>query len=76
MSRGGGLILDGNQKGGEVSEHIAAKVEVNPHMLSTLKNEESIWSMKPGGKFDTSMVGPQGIFLPLVKRKIGQDYSK
>ena len=42
MSRGGGLLLDGNPKGYEVAEHIATKVEVNPRMLSTLKNEKSI----------------------------------
>ena len=36
------LPLDGNPKGCEVVEHIATKVEVNPQMLSTLKNAESI----------------------------------
>ena len=51
MSRGGRLLLDGNPKGYEVSEHIATKVEVNPRMLSTLKNAKSISSMNPGGKF-------------------------
>ena len=42
MSRGGRLDLDGNPKGYKVAEHIATRVEVNPQMLSTLKNEEYI----------------------------------
>ena len=42
MSRGRRLILDGNQKGYEVAEHIATKVEVNPWILSTFKNAKSI----------------------------------
>ena len=45
ISRGGRLIMDRNTKGCEVAEHIAKKVEVNPQMLSTLKNVKSIWSM-------------------------------
>ena len=51
MSRGGLLILDGNKKGYGVEEHIATKVEVNPCMLSTLKNAIFILSMNPGVKF-------------------------
>ena len=31
--------MDGNPKENEVAEHIATKVEVNPRMLSILKNE-------------------------------------
>ena len=42
MSRGGRLLLDGNTKECEVAEHIATKVEVNPHMLLTLENTKSI----------------------------------
>ena len=42
MSRGGHLLLDGNTKGYEVADHTATKVEVNPQMLSTLKNAKSI----------------------------------
>ena len=75
MSRGGRLLLDGNPKGCEVAEHIATKVEVNPWMLSTLKNEKSIWSMNPGENFKTSVVGPLEILFALVKRKIGQGSS-
>ena len=42
MSRGGHFLQDGNPKGYEVAEHIYTKVEVNPRMISTLKNEKSI----------------------------------
>ena len=42
MSRGGRLLLDGNPNGYEVAEHIFTKVEVNPRMISTLKNEKFI----------------------------------
>ena len=42
MSIGGLLILYRNPNGYEVAEHIATKVEVNPRMLSTLKNAKSI----------------------------------
>ena len=61
MSRGGRLHLDGNPKGYEVAEHIATKVEVNPRMISTLKNAKSIRSMNLGGDFETSVVGPLGV---------------
>ena len=70
------LLLDGNPKGYEVSEHIATKVEVNTQIISTLKNKKSIWSMNPGGNSETSMVGPLGILFVLVKRKIGKVSSK
>ena len=40
----------GNPNCYRVEEHIAKKVEVNPRMLSALKIEKSIWSMKPGGE--------------------------
>ena len=76
MSRGVRLILDGNPKGCEVAKHIATKVEINPRMLSTLKKGKSIWSMKQGGYFETSVVVPLKILVYLVKRKIGQCYSK
>ena len=36
------MILDGNPKGYEVAYYIYKKIEVNPRMLSTLKNVESI----------------------------------
>ena len=75
ISRGGRLLLDGNPKGYEVADHIATKVEVNPQMLSTLKNAKSIWSFNPGGNLETSMVGPLGILVALVKRQIGQGSS-
>ena len=45
MSRSGRLLLYGDPKGYEVEEHIehiATKVEVNPPMLSTLKNKKPI----------------------------------
>ena len=75
MSRGGRLLLDGNPNGYEVAEHIATKVEVNPRMHSTLKNSESILSMNPGEIFGTSVVGPLGFLVSLVKRQIGQGSS-
>ena len=76
MSVGGILIMYGNPKGYEVAEHISTKFEVNLQMLSTLKYAKSIWSMKPGANFDTSMVIPMLIFVALVRRQIGQGYSK
>ena len=42
FSRSGILLLDGNINGYDVANHIATKVEVNPWMLSTLKNAKSI----------------------------------
>ena len=42
ISRGGRLLLDGNQKGYEVAEHIVKNVDVNTQIPSTLKNTESI----------------------------------
>ena len=72
MSWGGRLILDGNPKGCEVSEHIATKFKVNPRILSTLKNAKSIWSMNPGANFETSVVGTLVFLVDLVRRKIGQ----
>ena len=38
MSRGGSLLLGGNQKGYEVEEHIVTKVELDPRIIATLKN--------------------------------------
>ena len=76
MSRSGRLLLDGNPKGYEISEHIATKVEVNQRMLSTLKNEKFMWSMKPLEHFDISVVVTLVISVDLVKRKIGQGCSK
>ena len=67
--------MDGNTKGYEAAEHIATKVEVNPRMLLTLKNEKSILSMNPGANFETSVVGPLEILVALVKRQIGQGSS-
>ena len=76
MSRGGRLLLDVNQKWYEVTEHIAEKLEVNPRMLSTLKNAKSIWIMNPGAILETSVVVPLGILVALINRQIGKDYSK
>ena len=67
MSRGGHLLIDGNPNGYEVSAHIATKVEINPQMISTLKKTKSIWNMKPGANFETSVVGTLGILVALVK---------
>ena len=75
MSIGGRLLLYGNPNGYEVAEHIDTKVQVYPQMLSTLKNDKSIWSMNPGEDFETSVVGPLGILVALVKRYIGQGSS-
>ena len=36
------LPIDRNPKGYEEAEHIATKFDVNPWMISTLKNEKSI----------------------------------
>ena len=74
--RGGRLLLYGNPKGYEAAEHIYTKFEVHTQMISTFKNKESIWSMNPGENYKTSIVGPMGILVALVKRKIGQGYSK
>ena len=68
MSRDGSLIMDRNSKGYEVAEHIATKVEVNPRIISTLKNAKSIQSMNPGVDLETSVFGPLGILVALVKR--------
>ena len=51
MLRGRRLLLDGNRKGYEVAEHIVKKVEINPHMLSILKNEKYILSMTSAVNF-------------------------
>ena len=75
MPRYGRLLLDGSQKWYEVADHIATKVEVNQRMISASKNEKSIWSMNPGAKFETSVVGYLGILVALVKRQIGKGYS-
>ena len=68
--------MGGNPKVCEVGEHIAIKVEVNPRMLSTLKEGKFIWSTKKGGNFETSVVGPLVILVALVKRQIVQGYFK
>ena len=75
ISRSRHLLLDGNTKGYEVAEHIYTKVEVNTRMLSTLKNEKSIWSMNPGGDLGKSVFGPLAILVALVMRQIGQGSS-
>ena len=76
ISRDGRLILDGNPKGHELAEHIATKVEVNPQIILTLKIEKSIWIMKPGANFETSMVVPLWILVALVNIQIGKCPSK
>ena len=65
----------GNTKSCGVADYIATKVEVNPHMLSTLKNAKSILSMNPGGGFETSVVGPPVILVSLVMIQTGQGSS-
>ena len=72
ISRGGIFLLDRNTKGDELSYHITTKVEVNPRMLSILKNEKSIWIMNPGANFETSKVGTMGILFALFITHIGQ----
>ena len=42
MSIGVILLLDGKSKGYEISEHMSTKVEVNPRVISTLKNAKFI----------------------------------
>ena len=56
------------------SEHISTKVEVNSHILSTLKNSKSIWSINPEASFKALVVGLLVISVSLVKRQIGQGY--
>ena len=75
MSRVGCLLLDRNPKGYEVAYHTATKVEVNPQMISTLKNAKYIWSINTGENFETSVVEPLGILVALVKGQIGQGSS-
>ena len=70
------MFLDVNSKGCKVAEHIATKVMVNPRILSTLKKEKSIQSIKTGVNFETVVVGPLVIVVALVKRQIVNDYSK
>ena len=45
-------------------------------MISTLKNAKSILIMNQGVDFETSVVGPLGILVSLVKRQICQVSSK
>ena len=71
------MLLGGNPNGYEVAEHIAKTVEVNPRMISTLKTHKIHLNHKPReGGVETSVVGPLGILVALVRRKIGQGYSK
>ena len=76
ISRGGSLLLDWNTKKCEVEEHTSTKVEVKPSMISTLKNEKSIWITKPGEKFDTTMLLPMVILFDLFNIQTVQGYSK
>ena len=75
MSRCGLLLMKRNPNVYELEEHVATKVEVNPRIISTLKTAKSIWIMNPGANFETSVVGPLGILVALVRRQIGQGYS-
>ena len=70
------MLFYGKPKDYELVQHIATKVEVNSHMLSTLKNQKFILSMNPGENFETSVVGPLGTLVSLFKRQTGQGYSK
>ena len=76
LSSGVHLILGRNTKGYEVAEHIDTKVEVNPQMISTLKNAKSIWSMNPWENVEKSMVGPLGILLSFFNRQLWHGSSK
>ena len=76
MSIGGSFHLDIKPKGYKVKKYIATNVEVNSRMVSTLRNEKSIWSMNPGENFETSMLAPLEILVALVTIQIGQGYSK
>ena len=70
------MLLGGNPNGYEVAEHIAKTVEVNPRMISTLKTHKIHLNHKPReGGVETSVVGPLGILVALVKIQIGNDYS-
>ena len=75
-SRGGLLIIDRKQSAYGVVEHISTKVEATPQILSSLKNETSIWIIKPGVNFDISMVITMGVYVALGKIHIGQCSSK
>ena len=70
------LIIYGKTNGYDVADHIATKVEVNPWILSTLKNKKSIWSMKPGRGFEKSMVRPLGILFSWANKQIWNGYFK
>ena len=76
ISRGGHLPLYVNPKGYEVAEHIVTKTEVNTRILTTFKNEKSIWSINPGEMFETSMFVPLRILVDLVKRQVYQGSYK
>ena len=76
MLRGGSLILGGNKNGYQVAEHRSTKSEVNPWMLSTLKKSKSIWSINPGGNFETLMDVTLVILFALVKRQRWKSSSK
>ena len=69
MSRGVRLPPDVNPKGCEYAEHIATKVEVNPHMLSTLKNKKFHLKHKTRGKFWDINGWTSGYFSCLGKEK-------
>ena len=75
MSKGGHLLLNGNTKWYEVSEHIATKVGVNPRTLSKTKNAKYIWIMNPGANFETLVIFPLWILVALARRQIGQSSS-
>ena len=75
IPRGGRLILDGNPTGYEVAEHTATKVEVNPWITSTPKKKIHLKHESREG-FETSVVGPLGVLVALVKRQTGHVSSK
>ena len=58
----------------DVADHIATDFEVNPRMISTLKNAKSICSMNPEAKFEISMVGNLGFLVALFRIQKGQGY--
>ena len=65
MIRGGRLFLNGNPKGYEVAEHTAKKVDVNPQILSTLKNIKIHMKHEPRGKFRVINGWTYGNFISL-----------
>ena len=69
------MLLYGNPKGYKLVYYVTTKVEVNPWMLSTLKNAKIHLKHEPRGGVEATMVAFLGILFGLVNRKIGHVYS-